>query len=93
MERGVQTSHKQNTKQVNDNDITETRRIKTANSTEMLKLMLDQLIPEDNPQNGTDHHKTVRRRTEQPLYTMDDKEFTQDEFRQVIERFKSMKGP
>ena len=34
---------------------------KTANMTETLKFMLEQLIPEDNAQDYTDRHKNVRR--------------------------------
>jgi hypothetical protein len=50
--------------------------------TEMLNLMMEQMISEDNPQDDIDHHKEIRRQTEQPIDTTDDKEFTQDEVRQ-----------
>ena len=66
---------------------------KTANMTETLRLMLDHLILNDNTQDNTDYHKTVRRLAEQPMHTMDDKEFTQDKVRQVIEGFKPKKEP
>jgi len=66
---------------------------KTANMTETLTVMLEQLIPEDNPQDDTDHHKAIRRQPEQPIDTTDDKEFFQDEVRQVIEGFKPKKAP
>jgi len=64
---------------------------KATNMTEMLKFMLEQLIPEDNVQDDTDHHKNARKLTEQPTETTDDKEFTQDEVRQIIESFKPRK--
>jgi len=52
-------------------------------------------MTEDNVQDVTVHHKNVRRLTEQPIETTDDKEFTQDEVRQIIESFKPGKtsGP
>jgi hypothetical protein len=34
---------------------------KTANIIESLKLMMEQLIPEDNPQDDTDHHRKIRK--------------------------------
>ena len=43
---------------------------------ETLKFMLEQLIPEDNAQDDTDRHKNVRRLTEKPIETNDDKGFT-----------------
>ena len=33
-----------------------------------LRFLLDQLTPEDNPQNDTDHHKEARRQVE-PINT------------------------
>jgi hypothetical protein len=30
--------------------------------------MAEQLIPEDNPQDDTDHHKNIRRLTEQTIW-------------------------
>jgi hypothetical protein len=55
--------------------------------------MMDQIIPEDDTQDDTDHHKTIRRLAEQPLDTKDNTEYTQDEMRQVIEGFKPKKAP
>jgi 3-deoxy-D-arabino-heptulosonate 7-phosphate (DAHP) synthase class II len=60
--------------------------------TETLKFMLEQLIPEDSAQDETDRHKNVRRLTE-PIETTEDKEFTQDEIRQIIEGFNPRKAP
>jgi len=60
---------------------------------ETLKLMLFLMIPEDHPQDETEHHKAVRRQVEGPINTTNDKEFTQEEVRQVIEGFQSKKAP
>jgi len=65
----------------------------TADMIETLALTLEQLIPEDNPQDDTDYHRAIRKLTEQPIDTPDDKAFTQDEVRQVIEGFKPKKAP
>ena len=55
--------------------------------------MAEQLIPEDNPQDDTDHHKNIRRLTEQPIETIDDTDFSQDELREIIEDFNPRKAP
>jgi len=64
---------------------------KTTNMTETLKFMLEQVIPEDNAQDDTDH-QNVRKLIEQPIETTDDKEFTQDEIRQIIEGLKTQES-
>jgi hypothetical protein len=66
---------------------------KTENTEETLKLLLDQLTPEDNPQDDTHHHKSVMKQAEQPLHTLNHKEFTKEEVRQVIEGLKQKKAP
>jgi hypothetical protein len=53
--------------------------------------MLEHLSPDDR-QKDTDLQK-VRRQTERPINTADDKEFSQDEIRQVLEGFKDKKAP
>jgi len=88
MERGIQTCLRQNKKQGNDDNTTQ-----TANMTETLALMLEQLIPEDNPQDDTDYHRAIRKLAEQPIDTPDDKAFTQVEVRKVIVGFKPKKAP
>jgi len=55
--------------------------------------MLEHLFPDDEPQKETDQQKEIRRQTKQPTNTADDKEFTQDEVRQVVEGFKDKKAP
>jgi hypothetical protein len=52
---------------------------KTANLIETMKLLIEKLIPEDNSRNDTDQHRNIRRLTEQPIETTDDREFSQDE--------------
>jgi hypothetical protein len=37
---------------------------KTTNMIDTLAYMAEQLIPEDNPHDDTDHHKNIRRLTE-----------------------------
>ena len=41
----------------------------------------------------TPYHRTIRGQTKQPLYTMDDKEFTKEEVKQVIESLQPKKTP
>ena len=65
---------------------------KTESTEETLRLILHQLTPEDNPQEDTHHHITVREHTE-PLNTPNDKEFTMEEVEQVIESLKQKKEP
>jgi len=66
---------------------------KTANMVDTWMYMAEQLIPEDNPQDDTDHHKNIRRLTEQPIETIDDRDFSQDEVQQIIEDFNPRKAP
>jgi hypothetical protein len=46
---------------------------KKANMIDTLVYMAEQLIPEDNPQEDTDHQKNIRRLTEQPIETINDR--------------------
>jgi len=66
---------------------------KTRNMIDTLVYMAEQLIPEDNPQDDTDHHKNIRRLTEQPIDTIHGRDFSQDEVRQIIEGFHRRKAP
>jgi len=66
---------------------------KTETMIETLQLMLDQLILEDNHKEDTTYHVTIRKQTKQPLYTTDNKEFTKEEVRQVIESSQPKKAP
>jgi len=59
---------------------------------ETLQLMLDQLIPEDKLKEDTPHHSTIREQTKQQIHTLDDKEFTIEEVRQVIEGLQPKKN-
>jgi hypothetical protein len=58
-----------------------------------LTVTLEHLILQDNIQDDTDYHRANRSLAEQPIHTPDDKDFTQDEVRQVVERFKPRKAP
>jgi ribonuclease HI len=66
---------------------------KTTNMIDTLTYMAEQLIPEDNPQDDTNYHKNIRRLTEQPIETINDRDFSQDEVRQIIEGFNPKKAP
>jgi len=68
-----------------DGTVTETRE-------ETIERMLEHLFSEDDPHKDTDQQKEVRRQTEQPINTADDKEFTQDGVRQVLEGLKDKKA-
>jgi len=59
----------------------------TESIEETLSFIMDQLNPDDNPQDDTYYHKNVRKQTE-PIHTPDDREFTREEVGQVIERLK-----
>jgi len=54
---------------------------KTANTLETLEYIAEHLIPEDNSHNNTDYHKNIRRLTEQPNNTINDRDFKKDEVR------------
>ena len=66
---------------------------KTETMTETLQLIMDQLIPEDKHKENTPYHRTIREQTKQPLYTMDEKEFTKEEVKQVVEILQPKKAP
>jgi hypothetical protein len=66
---------------------------KRANVIETMKFMIEQLIPENNAQDDTEHHMNIRRLTEQPIETTDNRDFTQDEIRQMIESFNPRNAP
>jgi len=65
----------------------------TDSKEETIELMLKHLFPEDDPQKDTDQQKEVMRQMEQPTNTAEDKEFIQDEVRQLLEGFKDKKAP
>jgi len=66
---------------------------KLETMTETLQLVMDQLIQEDKHKEDTPYHRTIREQTKQPLYTMDEKEFTKEEVKQVIESLQPKKAP
>jgi protein required for attachment to host cells len=66
---------------------------KTETMAETIQLIMDQLILEDKHKEDTPYHRTIRDQTKQPLYTMDYKEFTKEEVKQVIESLQPKKAP
>jgi hypothetical protein len=65
----------------------------TETMEETIELMLEHLTPMDDPREDTNQQKETRRQTVLPINTADDKEFTQDEVRQIVGSFKYRKAP
>jgi hypothetical protein len=57
-----------------------------------MNIMLDHLITDDGEEEN-EHHKNIRKMTEEPIHTSDNAEFTQGEIKQMIENFNSKKAP
>ena len=93
MECSVQACLGENTKHSSVTTLKKPDGSKTANMIDTLVYVAEQLIPVDNPQDDTDHHKNIRRLTEQPIETIDDRDFSQDEARQIIESFNPREAP
>jgi hypothetical protein len=55
--------------------------------------MLEYFTPEDNELEDNNHHKHVRELTVQQPNTSDDREFTREEIRSVIEGMNNKKTP
>jgi hypothetical protein len=53
----------------------------TTNINETVTYMLDYLISKDEEDNDSDYHKTIRKLTETPIQTADDREYTPEEIR------------
>ena len=53
----------------------------TADTEETIKYMIDHFTPEDNPDSATVKQQDMRKKQE-PIYTADDMDFTQDEILQ-----------
>jgi hypothetical protein len=62
--------------------------ILTGDTKETLSLMMATFAPRDNRGNN-DYHKQIRALTEQPANTVDDREFTIPEIRNIIENMKN----
>ena len=60
---------------------------------ETLQTMIDMLIPGDSTQVDTIQHRNTRRRADQQIDTANDRQFTQDEVRQIIENFNPREAP
>jgi len=55
--------------------------------------MIEELGPENNTQEDTDHNMNTGRIMEQPMETTDDRDLTQEEVRVIIEDFNLRKTP
>ena len=55
--------------------------------------MLEYFAPEDNELEDNNHHKQVRELTDQQPNTLDDREFTREEIRRVIDGMNNKKAP
>jgi hypothetical protein len=65
----------------------------TRDTKETLRHMLEYFTPEDNEQEDNNHHRHIRDLTARPPTTPDDREFTRDEIRSVIEGMNNKKAP
>ena len=65
----------------------------TSSLDETTQYMLEYLVPEDNVEGETDHHKFLRATTEKPIQTPDDRDFTQEEIQQIIKEMDNKKAP
>ena len=54
---------------------------------------MDHFIPEDNDSSDKTYHKGIRKRTREPLNTVDDDDFTKQEILAVLEKFDPRKAP
>jgi len=73
--------------------LAKTEGTKTENMTEIHQLMLGQLIAEDKLKESTPYYKTIREQSKHPVYTTHVMEFTNEEFRQVIEYLQPKNAP
>jgi hypothetical protein len=63
-----------------------------ADIREALQHMLDYFAPEDKDNDDTDFHKLARSQSQEPMNTADDKDFTTEEIRNVVESMRSNKA-
>jgi len=59
---------------------------------ETMKVMLEYHFPEDREE-GTQHHKNIRKSIDEPINTSEDVEFSRQEIRQTIVSFNDKKAP
>ena len=55
--------------------------------------MMEYFIPEDSESSNSEHHKSIRQLAVEPLDTLDDVEFTEEEILAVLEKFDPSKTP
>jgi hypothetical protein len=64
----------------------------TKDTKDTLTYMLEHFTPEDNEQEDNNYHKQIRDMTARPPNTQDDREFTREEIRKVIEGMNKKKA-
>ena len=65
----------------------------TADTKETLKFMLEYFTPDDNELEDNDHHKHIRSQIEHPPNAQDDRDFTIDAIRNIVEGMDGKKAP
>jgi hypothetical protein len=93
VECGVQPCLRENTKCSNANHTDKTRRFKNSKYNRNIGVHGRTAHSGRKSQEYTDHHKNIRRLTEQPIETFNDTNFSQKEVRQIIEGFDPRKAP
>ena len=64
----------------------------TTSIQETMEVLLDHIFEEDNTEGNT-HQKVIRKAVEEPIRTSDDKKFSKEEIKQLIETFNNKKAP
>ena len=65
----------------------------TRDTEDILRMILEYFTPKDNELEDNNNHKQVRELTDQQPNTPDDREFTREEIKRVIERMNNKKAP
>ena len=55
--------------------------------------MLDYLIPKDEEDNDSEYHNSIRTKTERPIQTANNRDYSPEEMRTAIEAINSKKAP
>ena len=65
----------------------------TSDLRETMEYMLHYFVPADDEQGETNHHKRIRARLKEPIWTRDDRDFTTEEIKRTIESLDHKKAP
>jgi hypothetical protein len=65
----------------------------TTDIKETVTYMLDYLVTNDEEDRGLDYHKTIRKLTEQPIQTVDDREYMPEEIGNAVHAINCTKAP